>query len=323
MSCVARAVSWATWLLFTGVLARCIVLGVRYPGPLGSCSPVCMLGVLCCVCGVLGHLAPVHRCSRGACCAVCCVCRVACAGRSCGVRTRPSRRRLFVAGMGWVPPGRTLVDPDGGCYVAGRGGVRCRARTSPSGLQLFVAGRGWVPSGRALVHRDGACSLASRGCVRCRARTRQSRRRLMLLGTCSRAVVRCVLCALSGFAAPGGRCCLAPVRVPWSWPRMVRHTSSGPVALGDPVGFPDAVMPFTTTRACAPCFTWRLRGARRGGPRTRLIVPAAGPRRGRGAGLAPRSTRSGPRDGVVPGGSLWRWSWAACAAVVGACGPGQ
>ena len=40
----------------------------------------------------------------------------------------------------------------------------------------------------------------------------------MLLGTCSCAVVRCVLCALSGFAAPGGRCGLAPVRVPWLWP---------------------------------------------------------------------------------------------------------
>ena len=31
-------------------------------------------------------------------------------------------------------------------------------------------------------------------------------------------MVRCVLCALSGFAAPGGHCCLAPVRVPWLWP---------------------------------------------------------------------------------------------------------
>ena len=40
----------------------------------------------------------------------------------------------------------------------------------------------------------------------------------MLLGTCSRAVVRCVLCAPSGSAAPGGHCCLAPVRVPWLWP---------------------------------------------------------------------------------------------------------
>ena len=37
---------------------------VQCPGLLGSCSPVCSLGVLCCVCGVLGHLAPVHRCAR-------------------------------------------------------------------------------------------------------------------------------------------------------------------------------------------------------------------------------------------------------------------
>ena len=62
--CFACAVSWATWLLFTGVPNRCVVLRVRCPGPLGSCSPVCPLGVLCCVCGVLGHLAPVHRCAR-------------------------------------------------------------------------------------------------------------------------------------------------------------------------------------------------------------------------------------------------------------------
>ena len=103
--CVACALSWATWLLFTGVLALCCVLCVRYPGPLGSCSavrplggsrpvcgvldlvftgvlarwivlrvrysgslgscsPVCGLGALCCLYGVLGHLAPVHRCAR-------------------------------------------------------------------------------------------------------------------------------------------------------------------------------------------------------------------------------------------------------------------
>ena len=34
----------------------------------------------------------------------------------------------------------------------------------------------------------------------------------------SREGLRCVLCALSGFAAPGCRCCLAPVCVPWLWP---------------------------------------------------------------------------------------------------------
>ena len=41
--CVASAVSWATWLLFTGVLPRCVVLRVQCPGPLGSRSPVCAL----------------------------------------------------------------------------------------------------------------------------------------------------------------------------------------------------------------------------------------------------------------------------------------
>ena len=69
--CFACAVPWASWLLFTGVPARCVVLGVRCPGPPSSCSPVCPLGVLCCVCGVLGLLAPVHRCARSVCCFAC------------------------------------------------------------------------------------------------------------------------------------------------------------------------------------------------------------------------------------------------------------
>ena len=71
--CFACAVSWATWLLFPGVPAWFVVLLVRCPGPLGSCSPVCPLGVLCCVCGVLGHLAPVHRCACSVRCFACVV----------------------------------------------------------------------------------------------------------------------------------------------------------------------------------------------------------------------------------------------------------
>ena len=53
--CGVSAVSWADWLLFTGVLARCVVLHVRCPGPLGSCSPVC---VLCAVRVCHGWLCP-------------------------------------------------------------------------------------------------------------------------------------------------------------------------------------------------------------------------------------------------------------------------
>ena len=64
-----RSMSLAPWLPFTGVSARCVMLCVWRPWPLGSCSPVCPLGVLCCVRGVLGHLISVHRCA----CAVCCV----------------------------------------------------------------------------------------------------------------------------------------------------------------------------------------------------------------------------------------------------------
>ena len=71
--CFACAVSWATWLLLTGVLLWFVVLRVRCPGPLGSCSPVCPLSALFCLCGVLCHLAPVHRCARFVCCVACAV----------------------------------------------------------------------------------------------------------------------------------------------------------------------------------------------------------------------------------------------------------
>ena len=130
--CVACAVSWGTWLLFTGVRAPCVVLRVRCPRPLGSCSPVCPLGVLCCVCGVLGHLAPVDQCARLVCC-------VACAGCRWGAHTPSSGRLLFVASRGWVPSGRARVHLDGGCFVAGRGWVRCRARTRPCRRRLFCS----------------------------------------------------------------------------------------------------------------------------------------------------------------------------------------
>ena len=60
---------------------------VQCPGPPGYCSPVCPRVLLCCVCGVLGHLAPVHRCA----CLVCCVaCAVSWGGaRVCGPACLP------------------------------------------------------------------------------------------------------------------------------------------------------------------------------------------------------------------------------------------
>ena len=76
---------------------------------------VCTLDVLCCVCGILGHLAPVHRCARSARYVACAVssatwllftgvlarCVLLCV--ACAV--------LRVQG---VAAGRTLVHPDGG-----------------------------------------------------------------------------------------------------------------------------------------------------------------------------------------------------------------
>ena len=128
--CFACALSWVFGLLFTAVPARCVVSRVRCRGPLGFCSTVSPLSVLCCVCGVLGPLAPVHQCARPVCCAVftapwllftgvlarCVVLWVACAGHRCRALTRPSRQWLFVAGRGWVPFGRALVRPDGGYW---------------------------------------------------------------------------------------------------------------------------------------------------------------------------------------------------------------
>ena len=182
-----------------------------------------------------------------------------------------------------------------------------RAHTRPSGRRLFCSrqGLGSLPGAHTSIWTAApvAWHLSScRGSLRVvRALWVCSTRRASLLGTCP--------CA---YVVAGS----VPLRRA-SWPRVLRRTLSGQVALRAPVGFSDAVVPFPTPGACAPGFTWWLHGARGGRPRTGLILPAAGPRRGRGAGLAPPRTRSGPRDGVVPGGSLRCRSWAACAAVVG------
>ena len=117
--CFACAVSWAPLLLFTGAPARCVVLRVRCPGPLGSCSAVRPLSVLLCVCGVLGHLAPVHRCARSVHClcvrcpgplgfcspvcplgAFCCVCGLL--GHLAPVHRCARLLRCFACTVSWV-----------------------------------------------------------------------------------------------------------------------------------------------------------------------------------------------------------------------------
>ena len=100
------------------------------------------------------------------------------------------------------------------------------------------------------------------------------------------------------------RCCAVPCRV-WSLPvRLSAFHSSWCLPLPG---------------AHAPGLTGRLRIARGGQPRTRLIVPSAGPRCGWGNGLAPHRTHVGPRCGVVRCGSLWGRSQAESVAVFFAC----
>ena len=294
--------SWLGYALWVGVL------GLWFP--LRPASPGWGVGVCVCVC-VLAPLVPRHSwlgCALWVCVLVL------------GFRLRPATPGWGVGVCACLCALSACTPP----LLAGvcGDGVRALARVSAAPRHSSLGCRGVC----VLVCALRLYPATPGGGLWCVG--------LVLRGTCPCAVVRCVLCAAPGFAAPGGRCCLAPVRLPWLWPAachsgvpcgpaLVRRTSSGPVALSAPVGFPVTVVPFPGQGACAPGFTGWLRGARGGQPRTGLFVPAAGPRRGWGAGLLPRRTRSGPRNGVVPGGSLRRRSWAACAAVVGVCGPGH
>ena len=162
--CFACAVSWVTWLLFTGVPALSFVLFVRCPGPLnsllGSCSPACPRGSLRCVCGVLGHLAPDHRCARS-------VCLVACA-------------------MSWAP-WPTFTGVPARCVVLR---VRCPgplgscSPVRPLGVLLCVRG---VPGHLAPVHRC-ACSVFCFVCAVSWATW------LLFTGVPARCAVLCVRC---------------------------------------------------------------------------------------------------------------------------------
>ena len=289
--CVGCAVSWAPWLLFTGVPARCVVLRVRCPGPLGSCSPVRPLGLSCCVYVVLGRLAPVHRCARSVCCVACAVfrapwllftvvparcvvLRVRCPG-SLGSCSAVRSLGVLCCAYGVLAPWLLFTGVPARCVVpwvacVGGGALQgahssiwtafCRsrqglgtlgARTRPSGRRLFRSrqGLGSLPGAHRSVRTAGGVAwhlFSCRVSVRAvRALRVCGTRRPLLLGTCP-----CALVVAGG--VPLWRA---------SWPRVVRRASSGPVALGAPVGFPDAVVPFPTPGACAPSFTGWLRGA--------------------------------------------------------------
>ena len=214
--CIAFAVSLATWLLLTGVYARRVVLRVSCPGPVGSCSPVRTLGVLCCVCGVLSHLAPVHWFVRLVCCVVCAV---------------SLATWLLVTG---VPARRILLcvrcpGPLGSCSPVCSLGVLCcvlRVRCpGPLGSCSLVCALGM------LCRTCGQSLRGAQGLGTLRLRTRPSGRRLF----CSRqwpdtqpgahSSIRTAVvpyqgrgwlpCRVALVNPDDGCCCLAPLLVPW------------------------------------------------------------------------------------------------------------
>ena len=204
--CVACAVSWASRLLFTGVPARCVVLRVRCPGPPGSCSPVCPLGVLCCVCGVLGPPAPVHRCARSVCCVAC---AVSWASRLLftGVPARCVVLRVRCPG----PPGScSPVCPLGVvCCVCGVLGLPAPVRRCARSVCCVACAVSWAP--RLLFTGAPARCVVLR--VRCPGPP----------GSCSPVRplgVLCCLCGVQGLPAPVHRCarpvCCVACAVSWA-----------------------------------------------------------------------------------------------------------
>ena len=339
--CAVCAVFLATSLLFTGALARRHLLRAGCPGPLGSCSAGCSLGGLCCVlrvrcpwplgscstlrtlcvlhcvCGVPGHLAPVHQFARSAGCvpcavssatwllytrvlARCVVLSVACAVWPLGSCSPPCAPGVLCCVCGEPLRGahssiRTAA------FCSGQGQGTLPARKHPSGRRLFRCRQllGTLPGAHTSIRTATSVAWHLFSCPSSlrvvRAVEVCGTRLPLLLGTCP--------CA---FVVAGGVPLLRA-----SWLRVVCRASARPVAVDAPVCFPDAVVPFPTKGAFTPGFTGRLRRARGGRPRIRLIVPAAGPCRGRGAGLAPCCTRSGaPR---------WGCPWQAPPALVLGC----
>ena len=183
--CVACEVSWATWLLFTDVPARCVVLCVRCSGPLGSCPPMCPLGALCCLCGVLDDLAPVNWCARSM--------------RSVACAVFWATRLLITA-----VPARSVVSP-----VRCPGPIRSCSPVCQPGLWCCVCG---VPGHLAPVHW---CARSVR-CVACAV----SWATWLLLSGVRPLGALCCVCGVLNHLAPVHRCarplCCVPCAVSWA-----------------------------------------------------------------------------------------------------------
>ena len=237
--------------------------------------------------------------------------------RACGRGPRPT-------GCGCGGCGRGDPSPTPQRALLRAGFARCGGgtRAPGGGASCLGVGRPWwgalpPPTTRPFGRAAGARFPLAMGAVCGRGGP-------AVLGTLSRAAVRRVLCALPGFAAPGGRCGLEPVLVPWLWPaaclsgvprspawllvRSGRSQCSGRLSRRR-VAFPHP-------GGCCPRLYWvAARGTWRPAEnRTHCACRWPLPRQGRWARSA--SYPFGACDGVVPGGSLRLRSWAACAALV-------
>ena len=270
------AVSRASWLLFTGVLAWFVVLCLRCPGPLGCCSPVRPLGVVCCVCGVPGLLAPAHRCARWVCCVACAASRAtSLLFTGAPVRCVALRARS-PAPLGSCSPVRLLCLSFCLCGVLGHLAPvrRCAcvvcSRVRPLGVLCCVCG---VLGPLAPVHRCArwvccvVCAVswatwllftgAPAGCVALLARCPGPP------GSCTRVCLLCplfCLCGILGRLAPVHRCVLS-VRcfvcaVSWaSWLLFTSAAGCGVLSLCGPrcAGVCGVVALVVPVHWCAPC----------------------------------------------------------------------
>ena len=245
--CAVCAVSLTTWPLFTGVPARCIVLCVRCPLPRGSCSPVCPLGALCCVCCVLGHLAPIHRCGR-------LVCYVFVSSASWFPFTG-ARSVCCVVGSVSLNTSLVITGVHAPCAVCAVSLATWRLPPSVHARCVVLCVR--CPWPRGTGSTVCTCSVICVGCCG------------VLLFFVSAVVVPCaqpgctpyVFFFLVVCAPRVGWGYLAPGLVPWLWPAacilgvppgpaFVRPALSGPVALSAPVGLFVAVVPSPARGSC-------------------------------------------------------------------------
>ena len=139
----------------------------------------------------------------------------------------------------------------------------------------------------------------------------------------TRSCAPCGLCALLGFAAPPGRCCLARVLVPWLRPAaglsgrphgraLVRHASSGPVALGAPVGCPNAELPFPRPGGLRPRIYWATAWGTWSPAENQALCACPWP--------LPRQRRWARSAPYLFGAPRWGFLWQVLPASVSGCG---